>query len=771
MGFQESNMKRHMPVCAAVLAAALLPAARAQAEPHASWSRFPVSNGFSPAVYNSETHRIDTFSDHLYRDYDGTAPSTDLCWDTYWGLNVDGEAAWLGELPESDIAYEPGTGILRVTRTFRDLQVEEYYLSPFGYEGSMLVMVASVTNRGSSPVQASLYALHNFHAGPGAPEAGFGSESITWDSGRFRETGSATGHTFLYLPLRLPAHRRADFAASPGNPYLHISDPALADSDGTGGPGDDAVAAFQWYLGTGGFFDPGETQWEGVVIAYGRNPDATFSDNVVLWIDGRSADDILADAQADWQAWLSAPGVIESEITGGRWLSQARQSLVMLRMGQVREPNGSYGAPHGQIVASMPPGMWNITWPRDQAYAAAGLAEAGFYDEARAAIEFVLNGRAGTYEAEVGSSDYLVSVCRYHGGGFEESDGDPASDGPNIEFDNFGLFLWSLEKYVRESGDRDIVASNADAVFNRTADVLAALIEPSTGLLAADSSIWERHWNGNQKHFAYSNIMAVRGLCSAAAMALDQGLSTEARRAMEAARTLHGGIAGNLVVDSGTFIAQSLEEIAGGSYVDAAVVEALNFELFTSDDPVYDGVLARLREDLWIEATGRGYRRNDDGDWYDEQEWVVMDLRIAQASRMGGDAAHFNALVDWVTNQSAENLGLIAELYDSGAADYEGAVPMMGFGGGAFLLAMLTRTGEESVQECLEGPLPVEEDMEPLPDDSIDPAEAPDSQDDDSVPDGIDAATDPAADEAHPDAVDTGNGDGGGEGCGCFVAQ
>jgi hypothetical protein len=240
---------------------------------------------------------------------------------------------------------------------------------------------------------------------------------------------------------------------------------------------------------------------------------------------------------------------------------------------------------------------------------------------------------------------------------------------------------------------------------------------------------------------------------------------------MEAARTLHGGIAGNLVVDSGTFIAQSLEEIAGGSYVDAAVVEALNFELFTSDDPVYDGVLARLREDLWIEATGRGYRRNDDGDWYDEQEWVVMDLRIAQASRMGGDAAHFNALVDWVTNQSAENLGLIAELYDSGAADYEGAVPMMGFGGGAFLLAMLTRTGEESVQECLEGPLPVEEDMEPLPDDSIDPAEAPDSQDDDSVPDGIDAATDPAADEAHPDAVDTGNGDGGGEGCGCFVAQ
>ena len=45
----------------------------------------------------------------------------------------------------------------------------------------------------------------------------------------------------------------------------------------------------------------------------------------------------------------------------------ARQQLAVLRMGQVREPNdeASRYRPFGQIVASLPPGKWNIAWVRD----------------------------------------------------------------------------------------------------------------------------------------------------------------------------------------------------------------------------------------------------------------------------------------------------------------------------------------------------------------------------------------------------------------------
>lgn len=745
-------------------------AAFPEAVPHVSYAQLPMCNGFSPAVYNIDANRVDAYYDHLYHDYDGMTPSTDLCWDTYWGLNVDSAAAWLCEIDESEVMYEEGTGIVHVVRTFEEMRVDEYYFSPFDFDGSAVVMLAQVTHTGSAPARVSLYALHNFHVGPGAPEAGFGSEAVNWSGGQFSEAGAGTGRTFIYRPLVLPSHRRTDFAASPGNPYFHIGDPALVDNDSTGGPVDDAVVAFQWHLGSGGFFNPGESRWHGVLIVYASNPDlAALTDTVILWTGGRDVETVLNDERLSWQGWLSAGGVIDSRITDADRLRQARQSLVMMRMGQVREENSGYGAPHGQIVASMPPGMWNITWPRDQAYAAAGLAEAGYFEEARWSFEFVLNGQAGNYAAEVGAADYLVSVCRYYGGGFEESDGDPAFEGPNIEFDNFGLFLWSLGKYVEKSGDYDFASLHRDAIFGGVADVLVQLIEPSTGLLAPDSSIWERHWNGSQEHFAYSDIMAVRGLCSAAGLAENLGLHGDAAGYMLAAREIHAGIVDNLVVDSENFIAQSFEEIGAGAYVDAAVVEALNFDLFSPDDPVFDTVLGRFRDELWIGSTDRGYKRNDDGDWYDEQEWVVMDLRIALASRAGGDETHFDALVDWVTGQSQRNYGLIAELYDNINADYEGAVPMMGFGGGAYLLALLADPGEESVRGCLEGPLPSEEPSEVTVDgendivvDEIMPEPA-----DEDIPE---AEADLTGEDAGPDAVDEGDNGSSNGGCGCNVA-
>ena len=74
------------------------------------------------------------------------------------------------------------------------------------------------------------------------------------------------------------------------------------------------------------------------------------------------------------------------------------------------------------------------------AYATVALARAGHLDEARDALIFQLTAGPGRHEAEVGMP-YRVSITRYFGNGAEESDCNAA--GPNIEFDGFGLFLWS----------------------------------------------------------------------------------------------------------------------------------------------------------------------------------------------------------------------------------------------------------------------------------------------------------------------------------------
>jgi hypothetical protein len=52
-------------------------------------------------------------------------------------------------------------------------------------------------------------------------------------------------------------------------------------------------------------------------------------------------------------------------------------------------------------------------------------------------------------------------------------------------------------------------------------------------------------------------------------------------------------------------------------------------------------------------------------------------------------------LLAWNVDQATENFGLFAELHDRTNADYRGAVPMVGFGAGAYVLAMLGRDTPE----------------------------------------------------------------------------
>jgi len=62
-----------------------------------------------------------------------------------------------------------------------------------------------------------------------------------------------------------------------------------------------------------------------------------------------------------------------------------------------------------------------------------------------------------------------------------------------------------------------------------------------------------------------------------------------------------------------------------------------------------------------------------------------MDLRIASALKKVNESKS-RKIVDWVVNQSSLNFNIMAELYDKEMANYAGAVPMCGFGPGAYIL-------------------------------------------------------------------------------------
>lgn len=675
-----------------LLLLALSGPALASSAPHYSLPNLGTANGYGALVFEGD--RLNAGFPHLYQEYTAGDVTPDLLYDTYFGLVNDGGGEWL--TPAGTVDYERGTGILVVERTSTtapDLALTEYDFAPMSYPGMGVVQVLKVVNTGSSTVTGlQVVSLHNWHVG--------GTESVSSpDATHVSEAGSD-------VTLELVGPAATDVSCSGVYDAVQAGQ---AIGGGCAQSGDDVVPALGWRLDALG---PGEEAWVGVFTGGAGGADS--------FVAGRGAQQLYLDELADWAEWQGR--VDPPEGLSDDELGVYQQQLAYLRMAQVQEPGDAFG----QIPASFPVAApdpefahtWNITWVRDGAYAAAALAAAGRTQEAADSLAFLSQGKTGEYRSYVGDADYIVSVCRVYGDGTEWSDSD--ADGPNVEFDDFGLYLWALGE-VRAAGRMDVVEGLGPAALDGVADVLVGLVDPNTGLLQPDSSIWERHWNGKQEQFAYSSIQAVAGLTAAANIAHDLGDSREdTYRA--AAATIAAAIPEHLL-DAGGVIAASKDQLdAGSDYLDLAAVEAFNHEILPPGGPEWEASYAawdRLRA-----ASGNGYARNDDGSSYDQAEWAVIDLRLAEALRRSCDLDAADALDAWITSQAVLNHDTIPELFDPANGDYAGPAPMLGFGAGAYVWGMEHRADLESA--CLDdsaGP-PVTEDPGPCGCAAHDPASA-----------------------------------------------
>ncbi len=651
---------------------------------HPSFGVLVSANGHCAVGYDVAGRKAASLLEHLYRNWDEDVWTRDLLYDSYLGIRTASSSLWLNTVEPARVEYQDQTGIIHTVHRVEDLRIDTWLYAPFELQRPALVLIGRVTNEGADAAQASLYTLHNFHLGdtpagdPTEPDAA--DERIVYQpaSGAYLETGP--GGMLLHRPLDQASHH----GCSPDNPWQALSaGQDLADTLDSG-LGDDRVAGFQKDFSLA----PAESGWFGVVSAFDRVSDQAALEAAVQQAYGAlGAQAALQAARDAWDAWRNPPPAGLSPPELYVW----RQSEAVLRQGQVRETTD---LSYGQIVASLPPGNWNICWMRDMAYAIVALARTGHLEEARAALEFVLLADSGHYEQDYAGVPYQVTITRYFGRGKEETDFN--ADGPNIEFDGFGLFLWALGEYVDASGDHGLSDAHWATIRDRIAGALLALVDPATGLIAADSSIWEVHWNGNQKRYTFTSLAAARGLCQAAALAAARGEAALAADWVAAAVSIHDALALHCV-DGDSVLASSYEELQSGSgYHDVASVEALNWLLVEPTGAEASATLDSF-DDLLRVASGRGFFRNDDGGWYDSQEWVWADLRVCAACRLAGRTQAADRLLGWITAVALANHGMIAELHHPETSDYEGEIPMVGYGGGAYILALLERESPQTV--------------------------------------------------------------------------
>ncbi len=652
--------------------------------PHTSVKMLPSGNGRAAIAYDRATYRMKQYLEHPYAFPSAGVQSRNFAFDSYPGVRVGGAGGtgtWLGNVAPTLVEYVQNTNIVHAQRTVSGLTIDEYVFAPITLDDNVAITLVKVT-RTSGTGNVDVYHLYNYHLGSGSPAPGTDAEQTLFDAPRdaFYEYGPANV-TFAHGSVTASTKH----TTTPDNPYpLLMTGADLPNTNATAGATSDAVPGFQVSVGN---LAIGASGWAGFysVVALDSNA-APEADKVRAWVNGRAPDVILAAETAAWSGWLTAApkGATPMEAA----LSKASQ--VVLRGAQITEG----GNANGQIMASLPPGKWNITWVRDMAYATVGLVRSGHFPEAKAALRFQLSATTNNYQAQVGKP-YQISVVRYFGNGTEESDLN--ADGPNIEFDGFGLFLWALDEYVRASGDNTFAINAWSTVSAKVADVLVSLQEP-TGLIKADSSIWEVHTNGKERHFTYTTLTAANGLCSAARLAKVVGDTGSQMTYQSAGEKARDALLTHLRAPDGT-LAQSTEGLASGTqWLDAAVVEALNFGLVYPDRHTAKASLASIKAGL-VPPSGRGFMRSNIPAWYDSQEWVFVDQRSQRAMELNGDTASASTAFAWNVAQAADNYNQLSELHDRVNADYVGEAPMVGFGAGAYLIALADR-GSGGVPTC-----------------------------------------------------------------------
>jgi GH15 family glucan-1,4-alpha-glucosidase len=422
------------------------------------------------------------------------------------------------------------------------------------------------------------------------------------------------------------------------------------------------------------------------------------------WRAGLAPQALVRREIAEMERWRAKPQVT---FTGEKERHLWRQSEVMLRIAQSREPNRPGRNNNGLIVAALPDGVYFTPWVRDMACALVAFVRMGHKAEARAGLLAYFNAQpTGKMRAETAGADYQISVVRYFGDGSEE----PfftQEGATNIEFDDWGLALWVLGEYERKYDDAALLKASTyrGPLYESARDyvvrpLLKNLEAYDHGLIVgADTSIWEEHQK-DKKHFAWSTAMAIVGLENFAEVARRAGDEATRNDVLNQAALLRKGF--NAAFIRGGKLHGTLEDGVKND-IDGALLAIINFGVVADPAIVRDTV---ERMDL-LKVVSGGYKRvrstyTDPAIfeyWYEKEEFLFVDFSLAEVYRRQGRNTEAAAILQRIVDKSAADNNIIPEMYvavpcslfPGKIGDPTGALPMVGYGAGEYILHSLQR--------------------------------------------------------------------------------
>lgn len=431
----------------------------------------------------------------------------------------------------------------------------------------------------------------------------------------------------------------------------------------------------------------GAETWVGQIVLYTGGLEDKTVENLRIEL-GRSKPNLLLQAEERWWDHWHRQVEVPASIYDKKY-DLLKQSAAFIKMAQVREPGPSYG----QIVNSLSPRAEKKAVVRDMAYATVALARLGYVLESRAAIAFMLEAKSGRFASfRTGGREwgmgrpYAVSLGFLNGMGYEETE---FVEGiPQLYFDGQGLFLWAFSEYMKHTTDFKNTRKYWPSVTEFVVEPLMASIDKE-GLIRPDCGWWDAPFPG--EHFTYTSLAAYKGLNSASMVAHMLEYDAASEKYLKTAADLRANILTKLTVGKSLMMSRSLETKAFPQFLDASVVEAVNWRIVDPQWKTTNSISQSLAAFFQVGDSTRGYSLGFIPGKDKLPESCFISLRAYNALRKLGEVKRAQIVFEWVLEQAVRNSEIIPEFFDPATADYRGAYPLVGLGAGAYILSLFPK--------------------------------------------------------------------------------
>jgi len=570
------------------------------------------------------------------------------------GVWVDGQLAWLSDDPawEITIACEEDALASAIVARHPRLQVELSFTDIVYNEQPVFLRRVKVTNQGAAR-DIKLYFAHQFeiYKSHGSDTAYF--DPITHSIIHYKgERVFLIGASLEGTPFDDYATGRDNFQGKEGT-HKDAEDGQLSKNPIEHGPADSVIGLYSAYAA-------GQSKvcyyWVAAAKSIAEAQELNRS------IVKKTPEHLIRTASDFWKAWVGANEWDFKDLTSEQ-VALFKRSLMYVR---AHVDNG------GGIIASVDSDMlqygldtYSYVWPRDSAYTATALDQAGDTNVAKRFFEFCRDTITGE-----GYFMHKYLPDKSLGSSWHPWIKDGQFQLP-IQEDETALVVWAMREHYKKSHDLEFLEEMYNPLVEKAADFLVDYRDPETKLPQPSYDLWERKRGTS----TFTSSAVYGALVAAADLSKVLGKKENEARYRQAAREVRDAILTHLWdEETGLFvnmIVRTAGEVSVDSTVDISSVYGIfSFDILPAGDArlsrAWDETVRRLSEGI---STG-GIARFENDDYYripgpsTGNPWIITTLWYAEYlianAKSVQDLSRAREIFSWVTRHASLS-GVLSE--------------------------------------------------------------------------------------------------------------